>query len=147
MRSGREDLLYRGGLKIYTTLDPKVQAEAEATVAETVDGVDPRTSDRRQTGAEIEHILQMSITAVEPPTGFVRALVGGRDFNLPTGQANLADAVPARPVASPARRSSRSCWPRRSNRASRPDAVYSGGPLTIGDYSPQNYGGAELRAA
>src|SRR5207237_7568443 len=28
--------------------------------------------------------------AVEPPTGFVKALVGGRDFSAATGQVNLA---------------------------------------------------------
>ena len=32
----------------------------------------------------------MSIVAVEPPTGFVKALVGGRDFGAATGQVNLA---------------------------------------------------------
>ncbi len=58
--------LYRGGLRIETTLDPALQALAEASVAETLD----------DTGAPLE----MSLVSVEPSTGHVRAFVGGRDF-------------------------------------------------------------------
>ena len=32
----------------------------------------------------------MALTAVQPDTGFVRAIIGGRDFSAPGGQANLA---------------------------------------------------------
>jgi membrane peptidoglycan carboxypeptidase len=66
--------LYRGGLRIETTLDPTLQAAAEASVAETLDG----------TSAPLE----MSLVSVEPSTGHVRALVGGRDFAV--SQVNLA---------------------------------------------------------
>ena len=136
---GTEDLLYRGGLQIYTTLDPRVQAEAEATVAETIDGAEQRVSTDPQTGAEVRHDLQMSISAVEPPTGFVRALVGGRDFNLT--QANIATGA-----GSSGRQPGSSFKPfvlaEAFEQGIKPSAVYSGGPLTIGDYSPQNYGGA-----
>ena len=60
------EMVDRGGLKIQTTLNPKLQDEAEKSVGETLKGtVDP---------------LEMSLVAVEPPTGFVKALVGGRDF-------------------------------------------------------------------
>ena len=66
--------LYRGGLRIETTLDPGLQAQAEASVAETLSG----------TSAPLE----MSLVSVEPATGHVRALVGGRDFDA--SQVNLA---------------------------------------------------------
>ena len=66
--------LYRGGLRIETTLDPALQAQAEASVAETLDG----------TGAPLE----MSLVSVEPSTGHVRAFVGGRDWEA--SQVNLA---------------------------------------------------------
>jgi len=66
--------LYRGGLRIETTLDPGLQAQAEASVTETLDG----------TSAPLE----MSLVSVEPSTGHVRALVGGRDFDV--SQVNLA---------------------------------------------------------
>jgi penicillin-binding protein 1A len=66
--------LYRGGLRIETTLDPSLQAMAEASVAETLSG----------TAAPLE----MSLVSVDPATGHVRALVGGRDFDA--SQVNLA---------------------------------------------------------
>ena len=68
------DLLYRGGLRIQTTLDPKLEQEAEASVATTLDGTSPP--------------LEMALVSIEPQTGHVRALVGGRDFSQ--DQTNLA---------------------------------------------------------
>src|SRR5438270_5067445 len=68
------DRVYRGGLRIQTSLDPTLQAQAEASVANALRGTKaPR---------------EMSLVAVEPQTGFVKALVGGRDFG--TSQVNLA---------------------------------------------------------
>jgi len=69
-----DDLVYRGGLKVETTLDPRLQGLAEASVKESLDGT--------------EAPLEMAMVSVEPSTGFVKALVGGRDFNL--SQVNLA---------------------------------------------------------
>ena len=66
--------VFRGGLEVTVTLDQELQAHAEATVAEALSG----------TSAPLE----MSLVAVEPPTGYVKALVGGRDFT--TSQVNLA---------------------------------------------------------
>ena len=139
---GSEDVLYRGGLRIFTTLDPRIQAEAEATVADGVAGVDPRVTVDPETGGEIVHTMQMSMSAVEPPTGFVRALVGGRDFEL--DQTNMATG--AGTFQDRGRQPGSSFKPfvlaEAFEQGIKPDAVYSGGPLTIGDYSPQNYGGA-----
>ena len=139
---GSEDILYRGGLEIYTTLDPVVQAEAEATIAEAVDGVDARTSIDPATGKEIVHTFQASLTAVEPSTGRVRAMVGGRDFNF--DQTNLATG--AGTYLGRGRQTGSSFKPfvlaEAFEQGITPSAVYSGGPLTIGDYSPENYGGA-----
>ena len=69
-----DDLIYRGGLKVETTLDPRLQALAETSVADALDGTDPP--------------LEMAMVSVEPTTGYVKALVGGRDFNA--SQVNLA---------------------------------------------------------
>jgi penicillin-binding protein 1A len=62
----RLNLLFNGGLRIYTTLDLDLQAKAEAAVAAVLP--DPTTSP------------EVALVAVEPSTGFVRAMVGGRDF-------------------------------------------------------------------
>ena len=62
----RRDLLFGGGLRIHTTLDPRRQAQAEEAVAKVLSRPDRDPS--------------AALVALEPRTGFVRALVGGRDF-------------------------------------------------------------------
>ncbi|TML43712.1 MAG: hypothetical protein E6G27_00960 [Actinobacteria bacterium] len=66
--------VFRGGLTIQTTLDPALQDLADKTVRDSLSG----------TSAP----LDMSMVAVEPPTGYVKAVVGGRDFAR--NQVNLA---------------------------------------------------------
>jgi penicillin-binding protein 1A len=68
------DIVYRGGLKVETALDPKLQAMAEDSVKKSLSGTSPP--------------LEMALATVEPNTGFVKALVGGRDFSK--SQVNLA---------------------------------------------------------
>jgi penicillin-binding protein 1A len=71
------DTVDKGGLRIQTTLDPALQQAAEKSVADSLKG----------TSAP----LDMALASVEPPTGFVKALVGGRDFyGGSAGQVNLA---------------------------------------------------------
>lgn len=70
--------VYSGGLRVQTTLDPAVQDAAYAAV--------------RQTLAGTKDPLEMALAAVEPATGFVPAIVAGRDFGGqgPFSQDNLA---------------------------------------------------------
>jgi len=68
------DIVYRGGLKVETALDPKLQVLAEESVRKALSG----------TSAPLE----MALATVEPGTGFVKAIVGGRDFSK--SQVNLA---------------------------------------------------------
>jgi membrane peptidoglycan carboxypeptidase len=68
------DVVFRGGLKIETTIDPDLQANAEQDVQDGLKGTNPD--------------LDMSLVSVEPQTGFVRAFVGGRDYAA--SQTNLA---------------------------------------------------------
>jgi len=72
-RYGPEQV-YRGGLQVHTTIDPNLQALADASVASNLKGT--------------ASPLEMSLVSVEPSTGYVKALVGGRDFNA--SQVNLA---------------------------------------------------------
>ena len=95
-----------GGLRIQTTLDPKVQAEADRAVAEALKGAPTATITRGPLKGQPTP-LEMGLVAVEPQTGFVKALVGGRDFNAtdPGAKVNLAlggcDADLARPGVRP----------------------------------------------
>ena len=61
----RQDLLFGGGLRIYTTLDPAMQRDAEAAIT----GVLDKSS-----------YPSAALVAMEPFTGNVRALVGGDNF-------------------------------------------------------------------
>ena len=62
----RRNLLFQGGLRIETTLDLKLQAQAEAAVGKVL------SQPARDPAA--------GVVSIEPRTGFVKALVGGRDF-------------------------------------------------------------------
>ena len=62
-----DDMVYEGGLGIYTTLDPDLQAMANNAVDSIVD---PEAGDP-----------SASLVSVEPETGAVRAMVGGSDFD------------------------------------------------------------------
>lgn len=68
-QSERYRNLYRGGLRITTTIDLNLQAKAEDAVEQVLPGrtVDPRTPDA-------------ALVSIEPKTGFVRAMVGGKDY-------------------------------------------------------------------
>ncbi|HET7487761.1 MAG TPA: PBP1A family penicillin-binding protein [Acidimicrobiales bacterium] len=64
--AARRSLLFRGGLRVTTTLDLRAQAQAEDAVAAVL--TDP------------DHDPSSAVVSIEPSTGYVRALVGGRDF-------------------------------------------------------------------
>lgn len=68
-----EEKIFRGGLRIETTLNPHLQGLAEAAVAKELEGT--------------EYPLEMSLVSVEPSTGHVVAFVGGRDYAV--NQVNL----------------------------------------------------------
>jgi penicillin-binding protein 1A len=64
-----EEVLYRGGLKVYTTLDPAMQAAAQDAVD---DGV---------RAASAQHVSEGALVAIEPRTGYVKAMVGGTGYS------------------------------------------------------------------
>jgi membrane carboxypeptidase/penicillin-binding protein len=76
---GSEEL-YRGGLVVRTTLDPELQRIAERAVETGLAWLDDRLS-RRSDGAERPaEPVQAALVAIEPSSGEILALVGGRDF-------------------------------------------------------------------
>jgi len=66
-----EDLLYTGGLRVYTTLDIPMQIAAERAIR---DGVDRGQAQRL-------HASQAALVALDPRTGAIRAMIGGYDFS------------------------------------------------------------------
>ena len=88
--------VYQGGLRVSTTIDPELQAAAERIVEKGLQDIErrpgykyePRTrmvSDKTASGSEKENgapdYLQGALVAFDPTNGYVRALVGGRDFD------------------------------------------------------------------
>lgn len=72
--------IYRGGLRIFTTLDPQTQQLAETTLA----------SHRANVNAAGAN--NAALVAIEPQTGAIIALVGSLDYNdeAISGQVNMA---------------------------------------------------------
>ncbi len=68
-------ILYSGGLNIYTTINDELQGYAEEAVAA---GLAKIEGQRRPS---VKPPLQAALIAIEPSTGRIRAMVGGRDFS------------------------------------------------------------------
>jgi 1A family penicillin-binding protein len=76
-----------GGLRVYTTLDTEVQHFAEASVTKRLTELDKRSKGGQP--------LQAALVAIEPSTGYVRAVVGGRSFvESPFNRATQAKRQP-----------------------------------------------------
>lgn len=84
-----------GGFRIQTTIDPALQRSAQRALSDGIDEVEQRPGFRGQrcaaagappTSAEarrkprVEACLEGAVVVIDPTTGEVRALVGGRDY-------------------------------------------------------------------
>src|SRR5437870_1878504 len=69
------DLVFKGGLNVYTTLNPTMQLVAEQSLREGLRALQGRTA-KGQPGESPEG----AVITVEPQTGYVKAIVGGTDF-------------------------------------------------------------------
>ena len=72
--------VYQGGLKVYTTIDLGMQKAAETEVARSLKDIEERQLKRKKGTGAASDPLQAALVALDPRTGEVRALVGGRDF-------------------------------------------------------------------
>jgi penicillin-binding protein 1B len=89
----------REGLRIYTSLDPDLQREATAAVESTIHVVDTQVDKlhARDKKAGKSYVYpQVALVALNPHTGQVLALVGGRSY----GNSQVNHAVAHRPTGS-----------------------------------------------
>ncbi len=80
--------VYQGGLKVYTTLDPTLQQAAESLVEKGLVDIEKRPGFAHDKRGKTElkegqapSYLQGALVSMDPSNGYVRALVGGRDFD------------------------------------------------------------------
>jgi 1A family penicillin-binding protein len=86
----RKDLVERfggtrvaeGGLRVYTTMDTDLQRTAEKAIEDGVASIEHRRGYAHERKGEMDgaDYLQGALVAMDPETGAVRAMVGGRDF-------------------------------------------------------------------
>jgi len=92
--------VYRGGLRVFTTLEADLQQEAEKLVEKALAEIErrpryphvPRAKQPPAKEGELANYLQGALVAMDPSTGHVRAMVGGRDF----GESRFNRAVQAK---------------------------------------------------
>ncbi len=144
-----ENELLSENFRIYTTLDPALQRAAALAVDAGIKEVDKQLARRyarwrKEKPKEAVPQVQVALVALDPRTGEIKALLGGRDY----GQSQLNRAL--------ARRQPGSAFKPFVYAAAFDDAVHGGGPVvtpatTVVDepttfqfdgkeYTPNNYG-------
>jgi penicillin-binding protein 1A len=123
-----EKLLFTGGLKIYTALDPKTQQKMEQ-VYHDADNF-PKSAD--------EVPVQSAMVVLDPHTGELRALIGGREHEVRRGwnravhtKRHPGSAI--KPIAVYA--------PALEEAGYSPATVVDDVPVSYGKYAPDNYDG------
>lgn len=69
-------LVYSGGLKVYTTLNPEIQKKAEKSIQQAIDKKYIPTVERTDVADKLQP--QMALITIDPKSGEIRAMVGGR---------------------------------------------------------------------
>ena len=103
------ELVYRGGLSVFTTIDSQLQQEMEDAVHEIMDGTFP--PDQEDPGPEV------AVISADPNTGYIKAMVGGRKHEYVLGL-------------------NRVLQPRQPGSAFKPIAVFA--PAIANGYSPES---------
>src|SRR5499425_1152216 len=74
------DLVFKGGMHVYTTLSPLMQVKAEAALREGLRALETRRATAAAKDAPAPERPEGALLALEPETGYIRAMVGGYDF-------------------------------------------------------------------
>ncbi|HEU4885234.1 MAG TPA: PBP1A family penicillin-binding protein [Longimicrobium sp.] len=147
------ELLYTGGLRIHTAIDPVLQRTAEAGLEEQLRQIERGTyggfrgptyqqfTAGIKPGEAVTHTpyLQGIVVVLDPATGLVRAMVGGRDFK----QSQFNRAMQA--LRQPGSSFKPFVYAAALEHGRSPSSGISDGPLTINNgsesWSPKNYDG------
>lgn len=116
------DAVYQEGLKIYTTLDVDLQKSAEAAMKNLPSYSTDGSGNQQPQGA---------LVAIEPSTGYIKALVGGRG----TDQFNRATMAERQPGSS----FKPFVFAAALENGLTPSSTVEDKPINIGGWQPQNY--------
>jgi len=73
-------LLTKGGLRIYSTLNLDMQRAAMDAIRRGLAEIEKAQGPKRKAGAADQGTLEGALVALDPRTGQIRAMVGGRDY-------------------------------------------------------------------
>src|SRR5712692_3523101 len=75
------DLVFKGGMQVYTTLSPVMQVKAERSLREGLKALESRrvAAIKDKTAAPPER-PEGALLTIDPQTGYIKAMVGGYDF-------------------------------------------------------------------
>ena len=116
------DAVYQEGLKIYTTLDVDMQKAAEAVMQNLPTYSTDGSGNKQPQGA---------LVAIEPSTGYIKAMVGGRG----TDQFNRATMAERQPGSS----FKPFVFAAALENGLTPSSTVEDKPINIGGWQPQNY--------
>lgn len=129
-----EDKLLKGGLKIYSTMEPEIQSHAEKVFANS--NLFPSDT------------VQAAVALVENDTGAIKALVGGREYLTRHGFNRATQLVRQpgstfKPIA---------VYAPAFEAGYQPSSIVSDSPFKVGNYEPQNsdrsfYGRISIKTA
>jgi penicillin-binding protein 1A len=78
------DMVFKGGLHVYSTLNPTVQFQAEQALRQGLKALQTRTvasaGTRGKAGPTVTEHPEGAIVTIEPQTGYIKTMVGGSDF-------------------------------------------------------------------
>jgi len=103
--------VYKGGLKVYTTIDSKAQQGAETVLGQ----------------------YQGAVLALDPRTGYIKAMVGGRNYEESQLNRVLVE------VRQPGSAFKPFVYATAINQGLTANAIILDQPINIGGYAPQNY--------
>lgn len=127
-----EGEVFKGGLKVYTSLDQKIQQAAEAAMA--------RSSNFPPSQPDANGIMQPqgAVVVLDPHTGHIKALVGGREHTQKR-QWNRASQTSRQPGS--AFKPIGAYGPAIEYKGLGPASVVDDIPVKYGSYEPRNYDG------
>ncbi|MDF2439097.1 MAG: penicillin-binding protein, partial [Abditibacteriota bacterium] len=118
-----DEFLSKSGLKIYTTLDPKIQAAAEKAMNRRLDSLG-------------QSKLQGALVCIDPWSGHVVAMYGGRDYyDKKTGQFNRATQARRQPGST----FKPYVYATAMEMGYTPSTIVDDRPIKINGWSPKNY--------